>query len=203
MSASMQDGAPQQQSRPRWVRNTFADYLAWVQLVTSKWLAQCTYWQNGNVVLLSVHHLMWVTESFVVHLHLRLSLLLLVCSVLELKCLWTKFASGICSPGLSQFAFGPCLGRNVQLRGGGGFHALLLDWAPPHFGVSFLVRTWRAFQVARFYAGAVQLANLGALTRIILSGVLLSKFWCWASSHQELQNGWWRGTHISAGSFLS
>ncbi len=29
---------------------------------------------------------------------------------------------------------------------------------------------------ARFYAGAVQLANLGALTRIILSGVLLSKF---------------------------
>ncbi len=31
-------------------------------------------------------------------------------------------------------------------------------------------------QFARFYAGAVQLANLGALTRIILSGVLLSKF---------------------------
>ena len=31
-------------------------------------------------------------------------------------------------------------------------------------------------QGARFYAGAVQLANLGALTRIILSGVLLSKF---------------------------
>ncbi len=30
--------------------------------------------------------------------------------------------------------------------------------------------------VARFYAGAVQLANLGALTRIIFSGVLLSKF---------------------------
>ncbi len=29
---------------------------------------------------------------------------------------------------------------------------------------------------ARFYAGAVQLANLGALTRILLSGVLLSKF---------------------------
>ncbi len=56
---------------------------------------------------------------------------------------------------------------------------------------------------ARFYAGAVQLANLGALTRIILSGVLLSKFWCWESSHQELQNGRWRRTHISAGSFLS
>ncbi len=30
--------------------------------------------------------------------------------------------------------------------------------------------------VRRFYAGAVQLANLGALTRIIFSGVLLSKF---------------------------
>ncbi len=29
---------------------------------------------------------------------------------------------------------------------------------------------------ARFYAGAVQLANWGALTRIILSGILLSKF---------------------------
>ncbi len=29
---------------------------------------------------------------------------------------------------------------------------------------------------ARFYARAVQLANWGALTRIILSGVLLSKF---------------------------
>ncbi len=29
---------------------------------------------------------------------------------------------------------------------------------------------------ARFYAWAVQLANWGALTRIILSGVLLSKF---------------------------
>ncbi len=28
----------------------------------------------------------------------------------------------------------------------------------------------------RFYARAVQLANLGALTRIIFSGVLLSKF---------------------------
>ncbi len=29
---------------------------------------------------------------------------------------------------------------------------------------------------ARFYAGAVQLANWGALTRIILSGILRSKF---------------------------
>ncbi len=36
-----------------------------------------------------------------------------------------------------------------------------------------VVSTMRA---ARFYAGAVQLANLGALTRIIFSGVLLSKF---------------------------
>ncbi len=32
-------------------------------------------------------------------------------------------------------------------------------------------------EAARFYARAVQLANWGALTRIILSGVLLSKFW--------------------------
>ncbi len=40
--------------------------------------------------------------------------------------------------------------------------------------------------LARFYARAVQLANWGALTRIILSGVLLSKFWCWVSMHQEL-----------------
>ena len=59
------------------------------------------------------------------------------------------------------------------------------------------------FKLRRFYARAVQLANLGALTRIIFSGVLLSKFWCWASSHHELQNERWRGTHISAGSFLS
>ena len=35
---------------------------------------------------------------------------------------------------------------------------------------------WNFAACARFYAGAVQLANLGALTRIILSGVLLSKF---------------------------
>ena len=32
------------------------------------------------------------------------------------------------------------------------------------------------YTCARFYARAVQLANWGALTRIILSGVLLSKF---------------------------
>ncbi len=44
----------------------------------------------------------------------------------------------------------------------------------------------------KFLARAVQLANWGALTRIILSGVLLSKFWCWASTHHKLYKGRWR-----------
>ncbi len=43
-----------------------------------------------------------------------------------------------------------------------------------HFGGMSSHFNWT--RNARFYARAVQLANWGALTRIILSGVLLSKF---------------------------
>ncbi len=51
-------------------------------------------------------------------------------------------------------------------RGGGGVRSFL----PGGLVLS------RTNPTARFYAGAVQLANWGALTRIISSGVLLSKF---------------------------
>ncbi len=44
--------------------------------------------------------------------------------------------------------------------------------------------------VRRFSAGAVSNLQIGgALTRIIYNGVVLSKFWCWASKHRELQKG--------------